>query len=539
MTQGRGALKVANGAMPGWTQVCVMAKESEMAKLKLVSATCFLMSLGLSSVTLRGQTLADITGEFKGRNFHCAKDPEDSGVSQKFSLPGQGFFRVTTVYYPSAAGGVYGGVVWSLDGKQNWVDESPMSRFYYGAVATNYWELRSAGKLGAGKSYTVWYVYKIHRPLEWHVGVFPSCQRSGDGCSGYQYASNTRVIIEYSESGFTQPPTDAPPPVAAPEAPAVTSWPTDWQFVAPSRNFRYRYRFTWSGNEFTGVYVGLNNSSVFKGRVTTSGGETLIEYVQTDPSNPSYRATYKLKQVAPGKFTGTYSDYTGTFNCELTALGAPAPTGAPALSGPAPIGPAEPADVQQTTLQAGKRTARSGESVTVPIYLIKGPNLADMNFNLHYDVRVVGSAGQPSKGNLLDQAMFEANTKESGIVRLGFAQTSDLGAPGTGTVAQAPFKALGQPGDRTSLRLEVTTAGSAAGGKPAVATIDGEISIVGATGQVPGDSNGNGVLDMGDALEALKMSVQLIPVKMAADIDSDGRVTSTDARLIRQRVTGK
>jgi hypothetical protein len=87
--------------------------------------------------------------------------------------------------------------------------------------------------------------------------------------------------------------------------------------------------------------------------------------------------------------------------------------------------------------------------------------------------------------------------------------------------------------------LEVTTAGSAAGGKPAVATIDGEISIVGATGQVPGDSNGNGVLDMGDALEALKMSVQLIPVKMAADIDSDGRVTSTDARLIRQRVTGK
>jgi len=63
--------------------------------------------------------------------------------------------------------------------------------------------------------------------------------------------------------------------------------------------------------------------------------------------------------------------------------------------------------------------------------------------------------------------------------------------------------------------------------------------IVGAGGSLPGDSNGNGILDAADAMEALKMSVRLIPVKPAADIDQDGQVTSTDARLILQKVVGK
>ena len=48
--------------------------------------------------------------------------------------------------------------------------------------------------------------------------------------------------------------------------------------------------------------------------------------------------------------------------------------------------------------------------------------------------------------------------------------------------------------------------------------------IVTAKGQVPGDANGNGVLDAGDALDALKMSVGLIPLKMVCDVDSDGQV---------------
>ncbi len=228
-----------------------------------------------------------------------------------------------------------------------------------------------------------------------------------------------------------------------------------------------------------------------------------------------------------------------------TSVPGPGPTPVPGpgpAPGPVPTpvpGPGEPAPVDLTTLQVGRRNVRAGESVVVPVWLIKGPNVADLNFEIVYDVAVVASAGAAVKGALVDKAMFEANSNEPGIVRIGFAHTADLGGGGTGPVAQIPFRATGKPGDKTTLRVRVTNAGSASGPKPAVQTLDGEIVIVGSDGVLPGDSNGNGGLDVGDALEALKMSVKLIAIKMAADLDGDGQVTSTDARLIRLRVVGK
>ena len=65
-----------------------------------------------------------------------------------------------------------------------------------------------------------------------------------------------------------------------------------------------------------------------------------------------------------------------------------------------------------------------------------------------------------------------------------------------------------------------------------MATIDGEVTIIGGT-QTPPD------LTARDAGDALKMSVGLIPVKMSLDMDKDGQVTSTDARLILQKVVGR
>jgi hypothetical protein len=107
-----------------------------------------------------------------------------------------------------------------------------------------------------------------------------------------------------------------------------------------------------------------------------------------------------------------------------------------------------------------------------------------------------------------------------------------------GTVAQIPFKAAGAPGSRTALHL-VPRKSSIAGGAPAnPATIDGEILVVGDDGFIPGDVTGDGTVGMDDVLEALKMSVGLIPVNMRADMDKDGQVTAADARLIREIVLG-
>ncbi|HQL73719.1 MAG TPA: dockerin type I repeat-containing protein, partial [Phycisphaerae bacterium] len=213
-------------------------------------------------------------------------------------------------------------------------------------------------------------------------------------------------------------------------------------------------------------------------------------------------------------------------------------TPGPTTPGPTtPPGPGpEPAAVSQMTLQAGVRKVPAGQTVTVPVWLINAA-AANMNFNVHYDRSVATPASPAIKGNLLDKAMFEANTGEAGIVRVGLAQGKDLS--GTGTVTQIPFKAVGQPGDKTALRLEVIKAANAQAANAPVGVIHGEILIVGPDGEVPGDDNGDGVLSAGDALSALKMSVKLIPSKTCMDMDKDGQVTSNDAMLILQKVVGK
>ncbi len=189
------------------------------------------------------------------------------------------------------------------------------------------------------------------------------------------------------------------------------------------------------------------------------------------------------------------------------------------------------------TLQAGRRSVRQGESVTVPIWLLKAQGVANLNFNIKYDANVAKAAGVIAKGNLLDKALFEANPQESGIVRVGFAQNSDLS--GYGTVAQVTFQANGAPGSKTPLTLEVTTISSASSGKPPIELINGEIVVVGKDGTLEGDSDGDLQITARDAGDALKMSVKLIPVKMVCDMDHDGQVTSTDARLILAKVSGK
>jgi hypothetical protein len=292
-----------------------------MCKTKLLSAVGLAMLLGFSAFA-GGQTLVDITGEFKGKRYDCNKNPMDSGVSQSFSTPASGFIRMTTIFYPQAASGLSkGGVLWSADGK-NWAGETAMARHYYGGIGTNYWELRNSGKRGPGKKYTEWYIFKINSnsPIKnWRAGIFPHHDPSLDGCTGTQYPSNTRLIIEYSESGFTKPPDETPPATSPQSQTDPGARPTAWRGVFPSQNLRYQYRFEWSGENFTGGYVGIDNPSVFKGRMYSSGGKTLLEFVQTDPRKPSYKATYILTQVAPGKFSGTYTDYTGTHPIELTA----------------------------------------------------------------------------------------------------------------------------------------------------------------------------------------------------------------------------
>ncbi len=214
--------------------------------------------------------------------------------------------------------------------------------------------------------------------------------------------------------------------------------------------------------------------------------------------------------------------------------------GTPATTAPAPGPEPTPGPAAHTgmTLRAESRKAKAGETVTVPVWLLKGAGLVDLNFNLEYDASVVQPVGNVVKGNLLAGGDFEANTASPGVVQFGLVpRTGGIGAA-DGTLAQVAFKAVGQAGSRTALRL-VPRKGSVAGGAAAnPATVHGEIVIVGPGGVPPGDVTGDDKVDMADVLMALKISVGLLPHNPQADVDNDGQVTAADARLIREKVLG-
>ena len=137
----------------------------------------------------------------------------------------------------------------------------------------------------------------------------------------------------------------------------------------------------------------------------------------------------------------------------------------------------------------------------------------------------------------MGNTLFESNLGEPGLVRIGVAGSRPLDA--SGILAHIPFKLIGKPGDRSELKVTVTSA-NAIDGRPLIAeTITGALVVLDDTGSLPGDGDGDGALTAGDALAALRMSVRLIPEKTACDLDGDGAVTSNDARLILQKVVGK
>ena len=206
----------------------------------------------------------------------------------------------------------------------------------------------------------------------------------------------------------------------------------------------------------------------------------------------------------------------------------------------------EPAPVGQMALQAGQRLVPQGALVQLPVYLINGANVANANFNVVYDGSVARPEGNLVKGAILSQALFESNTAETNRIRAGFSQQN--GIYGTGAVTYVPFRAVGPPGARTDLCLEVTTINDPGGTVLAIDRIHGFIQIVNADGTVPGGTTGpgsggilpgdcvqDGILDERDAACALQMSVGLRPELPWMDMDGSGDVTSRDATIILQQ----
>ena len=199
------------------------------------------------------------------------------------------------------------------------------------------------------------------------------------------------------------------------------------------------------------------------------------------------------------------------------------------------FGSPEPAPVNCMTLQAGQRNVVAGQEVWVPIWMINGANVANINYEIAYNTNVVSVAQSGvTKGSFLAAGLMQANAQQAGVIRVGNAQTT--GESGTGSISWVKFRAVGRPGDQTNLTVTVTTINEPGGAVLPIARIDGLIKILDSSGLLPGDCTGKGYLDSSDAICALQMSVGLRPVNLVMDMDKSGDVTSRDATLIQQKV---
>ncbi len=241
---------------------------------------------------------------------------------------------------------------------------------------------------------------------------------------------------------------------------------------------------------------------------------------------------------------GGKGGYTVQARSTFTVGGAPPTTSPPACAAATgaiiatpPIGTPEPLATTCMTLQAGQRSVRAGDEVIIPVWVINGKNVANINFEMAYDDGVAQAQRVTKRSSFLGSALQQSNTEQPGRVLLGAAQTT--GETGTGVVINVTFKAVGKPGDRTPLTLKVTTLNDPAGASLSIDRIDGLIQIVGADGLLPGDCDGNTTLDEGDALCALQMSVELRPPNTTLDVDRDSKVTSRDSAVILQRSVGR
>ncbi|MDD5398799.1 MAG: cohesin domain-containing protein, partial [Dehalococcoidia bacterium] len=180
-----------------------------------------------------------------------------------------------------------------------------------------------------------------------------------------------------------------------------------------------------------------------------------------------------------------------------------------------------------TALIAESRTVAPGAIIQVPVNFQNAQNVGSLGFKLGYNPSVV-QVIKVSKGSLLASSTFTSNVQSDFII-FGFATPQSIS--GTGSAAVVEFQALGAQGSKSPLTLTEITATGSSGATLSVNSVNGELVI----GQKQiGDANGDGKLSVLDALIALKIYVQALPLDLTVDINKDGRVTPEDARLIME-----
>ncbi|RLI27282.1 MAG: hypothetical protein DRO52_00605 [Candidatus Hecatellales archaeon] len=191
-----------------------------------------------------------------------------------------------------------------------------------------------------------------------------------------------------------------------------------------------------------------------------------------------------------------------------------------------------------TTKPQGKKTETlvyvkdygkpGGSVISIPVYVSRAEKIGNMDFKVAYDGSVLKATGY-RPGSLTASSLLEARIAD-GMVSVAF--TDPKGINGDGTLIYIDFEVVGKTGASCTITPTITVANEFKTHTPlAISTKPGNFTVKG----LQGDANGDGRITAVDALMALKMAVEKIPVDFVCDMNGDGRVTSLDATIIREK----
>ncbi|MBC8511593.1 MAG: hypothetical protein H8D32_01240, partial [Dehalococcoidia bacterium] len=270
----------------------------------------------------------------------------------------------------------------------------------------------------------------------------------------------------------------------------------------------YHLGVTWDGRDVKFYVDGvLKDTQTWQGPLPNSAAKLLIG---CDPPGATEYFRGMMDDLRIYNYALSNSQVQG-----VHSGAGPAPTPTPT---PTPTG---------TALIAESRTVPPGGTVLVlvPVRLENAQNVGSLGFHLSYDP-AVAQVTQVLKGSL--PPTFTSNTQQPGLIIIGFATTEGVSGQ-KGSAVYVEFRAVGAEGSTCALTLSQIEATNTSGATVFVTPVNGVLTIA---QLILGDINGDGKVDLLDALRALRMYVQIEAENLVLDMDNSGKVTPEDARLI-------
>ncbi len=198
---------------------------------------------------------------------------------------------------------------------------------------------------------------------------------------------------------------------------------------------------------------------------------------------------------------------------------------------------AESANYTLMTLLVNDYRVKQGQDVYAPVVLLNPTDVNNMDWVLNYDSSVAQLVEPSVLDGNLPLLAFRANPSQPNRILLAFAEHKPINTGGQ--LARIHFKAIGSPGSRTPLTLELKTISDPQLRHPPIKLVDGSIEIVKAEQErLRGSCCGQPKLVIEDAICALEMSVELRPPDLIMDMDGNNIVNSDDAAIIVRQVLG-